>query len=93
MQTFQFTKSVSPAGRIILDNLPLGQRFKVTLEPLPEHRVDREPDKQEFLRLLNKLRREFQANSPLAKMSREEVLAHLRKVREEVADELYPHIA
>lgn len=84
METYQFTKRVSADGTLLLENLPPEQEFFISVRP--------KVDQTEFERLLGELRESFQKNSPLAKMSEQEILVHLRQVRQEVADELYPDL-
>ncbi len=82
---YQFTKQVSTEGTILLDNLPVGREFTIVLTPKQE--------KQEFLQLLEQLQKGFRETSPLSHMSEDELVAHLRQVRDKVADELYPDTA
>ena len=76
MKTLNFKKTVDPNGSIFLSDLPPNMEVEVAIAEV----VSAE-------KTLAALRREFRKKSPLVNMSREEVLAHLRKTREQIFDE------
>ena len=80
IQTYHFDEVVNSEGVVTLSGLP--PLAKVAIVVI-------KPELLDWRAKLELLRRDLQQNHPFAKMSKEEILAQLRKTREEVYDELY----
>ena len=80
MQTYHFDEIVSDEGIVTLSGLPPLAKVAIVV-------ID--PEIASWQTRLDNLRKKVQETHPFAKMSRDEILAHLRQTRETVYEELY----
>lgn len=80
MKTYHFTEVVSDDGTVTLSGLP----------PLTEVAiVVINPELSTWLKRMERLMQDVQANHPFTQMSREEIMQQLRETRETVYEELH----
>jgi hypothetical protein len=80
VQTYHFTEVVSGDGTVTLSGLP----------PLTEVAiVVINPELSTWLKRMDQLMQDVQANHPFTQMSREEIMQQLRETRETVYEELH----
>ncbi|MCK5720399.1 MAG: hypothetical protein KAH84_10700 [Thiomargarita sp.] len=81
MQTYHFDEIVvNNNGVVTLSGLPPLTKVAIVVT---------EPNSLDWQIRMKKLMQDVSENHPFAKMSREDILEHLRQTREEVYDELY----
>jgi hypothetical protein len=80
MQTYHFDEVVNNEGVVTISGLPAYKQVQI---------VVLYPEPHDFQEEMKRWMDDLSQRHPFAKMSKEEVLKHLRKTREEVYEELY----